>query len=323
MSEKRKSLLYGVVCDILGKPRKKNEHRQQYSFDCPTCSAEKGLYDGDGKGNLEVNLIKGVYHCWACGGINNTHGSIKKLIRTFGNKQQIKKLKLLGIDVNEIKTKKITSNVIEDLTLPESYISFENGNKKNLQYKQAWNYLVKQRKLTEDIIYKHRLGYTTSGKYADRIIVPSYDVNGKLDYWVGRTYIGQKPKYYNPDSDKEVVIFNEGLIDWDSSIYLVEGPFDHIVVHNSIPMLGKDISDKLMSNLFNKTTSDIIVLLDADGWKDAKELYSKLNIGKLYGRVKIIKLEEDYDIAKIHEDFGREGVIKTMKKGFILKESLI
>jgi hypothetical protein len=39
-----------------------NDYRCQMSFDCPTCSYEiKGLENGDGKGNLEVNYKYNVY----------------------------------------------------------------------------------------------------------------------------------------------------------------------------------------------------------------------------------------------------------------------
>ncbi len=321
--EEKHTLLYGIIEDILGKPRKKNRHREQYGFDCPVCSAEKGMYDGDGKGNLEVSLRKGAYHCWACGGTHGTHGSIKKLILKFGTKRHIKKLKHLGIDIEEFTTKKPEQNVIEDITLPEYFVSFKDGESRSLEYKQAWNYLTKVRKIDEETIFKYKMGFTTDGKYNGRIIIPSYDVDDKLNYWVGRTYIKQKPKYMNPDSDKEAIIFNECCVDWDSTIYLVEGPFDHIVVHNSIPILGKEISDKLMQSLMSKSTDNIVILLDADGWKDAKELYVKLNVGSLHGRVKIVKLDGDYDIAKINEDYGREGVIKSMRNSFRLKESLL
>jgi hypothetical protein len=138
---------------------------------------------------------------------------------------------------------------------------------------------------------------------------------------VTRTYVNAKPKYLNPDSDKEQIIFNECCLNWDSDIYLVEGPFDHLVVHNSIPILGKKISDKLMHSLFHKASANIIILLDSDAMSDAKNHYAKLNVGKLFGRIKIIELEEGYDIAKIHEDFGREGVINVMRNSFKLKES--
>jgi len=165
------------------------------------------------------------------------------------------------------------------------------------------------------------MGYVSGGYYDSRVVVPSYDIKDELNYWVTRTYVNAKPKYLNPDSDKEQIIFNECCLNWDSDIYLVEGPFDHLVVHNSIPILGKKISDKLMHSLFHKASANIIILLDSDAWNDAIKHYSKLNVGKLFGRIKIVKLEEGYDIAKIHEDFGREGVINVMRNSFKLKES--
>ena len=319
MSENR--LIYGILIDVLGKPKKRNITKQQYSFDCPTCSAEKGEYDGDGKGNLEVNLREGVYNCWSCGEVNGTKGSLKKLFKTFATTQQIKKLKLVGYDLNYLKNSKIEENVIEDLKLPKHYINFKESNPKSLLHKQAWNYLVKDRKLTEDIITKFKIGYSVGGKYDSRVIIPSYDKNNELNYFVTRTYVNARPKYLNPESDKEQIIFNEHSLNWDSDIYLVEGPFDHVVTHNSIPILGKKISDKLMNLLFNKSKANVIILLDSDAWNDAKKHYSKLNVGKLFDRIKIIKIREDYDIAKIHEDFGREGVIEVMRSAYKLKES--
>ena len=319
MAENR--LIYGILLDVLGKPKKRNENKQQYAFDCPVCSAEKGDYEGDGKGNLEVNLAEGVYHCWACGETHGTRGGLKKLFKSFANKDQVKKLKMIGYDLSDFKAKVKEVNVIEDLTLPKGFISFEEGNPKSLLYKQAWNYLTKERKLSPETIFKFRMGYVSGGQYDSRVVVPSYDINNELNYWVTRTYVNAKPKYLNPDSDKEQIIFNECCLNWDSDIYLVEGPFDHLVVHNSIPILGKKISDKLMHSLFHKATANIIILLDSDAWEDAKNHYSKLNVGKLFDRIKIIRLDDGYDIAKIQEDFGREGVVNIMRNSFKLKES--
>jgi len=319
MAENR--LIYGILIDVLGKPKKRNEGKQQFAFDCPTCSAEKGDDNGDGKGNLEVNLAEGVYHCWACGERNGTRGGLKKLFKSFANKSQIRKLKMIGYDLSSFKAKIKDANVIEDLDLPKNYISFKEGNPKSILFKQAWNYLTKQRKLSEKTINKFKMGFVSGGQYDSRVVIPSYDINDKLNYWVTRTYINSRPKYLNPDSDKEQIIFNECCLNWDSDIYLVEGPFDHLVVHNSIPILGKKISDKLMNSLFNKSSANVIILLDSDAWFDAKKHYSKLNVGKLFDRIKIIKMKEDYDIAKIHEDFGRQGVVDVMKSAYKLKES--
>jgi len=314
-------LIYGILKDVLGRPKRKHESKQQYAFDCPTCSAEKGEYEGDAKGNLEVNLAEGVYHCWACGETHGTRGGLKKLFRTFATKDQIKKLKMIGYDLSEFKARVKESNVIEDLTLPKGFISFEEGNPKSILYKQAWNYLTKERKLSSETILKFKMGYVSGGQYDSRVVIPSYDIEGKLNYWVTRTYVNARPKYLNPDSDKEQIIFNEKFVNWDSDIYLVEGPFDHIVVHNSIPMLGKKLSDKLKQRLFHDSTANIILLLDDDAWENTKKLYFDLNVGKLYGRIRVIKMEEGYDIAKIHEERGRQGVIDVMKSGYKLKES--
>jgi hypothetical protein len=319
MAENR--LIYGILIDVLGKPKKRNESKQQFAFDCPTCSAEKGKDDGDGKGNLEVNLAEGVYHCWACGEINGTKGGLKKLFRKFATKDQVKKLKMIGYNLDDFKSKLKDVNVIEDLTLPKNFISFEEGNPKSILYKQAWNYLTKQRKLSKEIINKFKMGFVSGGQYDSRVVIPSYDINNELNYWATRTYVNARPKYLNPDSDKEQIIFNECCLNWDSDIYLVEGPFDHLVVHNSIPILGKKISDKLMHSLFHKASANVIILLDSDAWFDSKKHYSKLNVGKLFNRIKVIKMKEGYDIAKIQEDFGRQGVIDVMKSAYKLKES--
>jgi DNA primase len=319
MAENR--LIYGILLDVLGKPKRRTESKQQYAFDCPVCSAEKGEDDGDGKGNLEVNLAEGVYHCWSCGETHGTKGGLKKLFKTFATKDQVKKLKMIGYDLSDFKAKVKDTNIIEDLTLPKGFILFDEGNPKSLLYKQAWNYLTKERKISLDIIKKFKIGYVSGGKYDSRVVIPSYDINGELNYWVTRTYVNAKPKYLNPDSDKEQIIFNECCLNWDSDIYLVEGPFDHIVVHNSIPILGKKISDKLMHSLFHKSSANINILLDADAWEDSKKHYAKLNVGNLFGRIRVIKLEDGYDIAKIHEERGREGVIEIMRSGKQLKES--
>ena len=317
------NLLLGIVKQILGDPIKSNPNRGQYGFDCPICSAEKDMPDGDGKGNLEVNIEKGIYHCWVCGETHGTKGTLRKFFRYFANKQQLKKLKLLGVDVENIDyQKKVVKE--NEIVLPEHFNLFTESNPKSIPYKEAFNYL-KRRGITQDIIKKYKIGYTTGGRYVGRIIIPSYDKEGELNYWVGRSYTKQKPKYLNPDADKEKIIFNECCLNWDSDIYLVEGPFDHIVVHNSIPMLGKNISDKLMLEILKKATANIIILLDGgeEEWKETKMIYSKLDVGKLHGRVKAIKLDEGLDVSEINEKRGRQGVIDVMRSASPIKNSLV
>jgi DNA primase len=105
-------------------------------------------------------------------------------------------------------------------------------------------------------------------------------------------------KYKNPEAQKETIIFNEYLIDWDKPVYVVEGAFDSIFIPNAIPMLGKFMSEHLFDELYTKAKK-IIIILDPDAWNDAERLYHRINIGKLMGKVWILKLEGNQDIADL------------------------
>ena len=119
------------------------------------------------------------------------------------------------------------------------------------------------------------------------------------------------------------MIFNEKLVSWDSTIYLVEGVFDHIVVPNSVPLLGKFISDKLYNTLLNKAAANVVILLDDDAYEDAVTLYKSLNVDNLYGKIRIIRMPKDYDISLINEKYGKRGVLKILRSAHRLKEPII
>ena len=84
-----------IIEEIFGDLRSHNEVKHQISVDCPVCSYEiKGLDEGDGKGNLEINYRYNVFKCWSCGETHDTHGSLFKLVRKHGTPKQLKKFKL-------------------------------------------------------------------------------------------------------------------------------------------------------------------------------------------------------------------------------------
>jgi DNA primase len=294
-----------ILEDILGEPKMHNDYRCQMSFDCPTCSYDiKGLDHGDGKGNLEVNYKYNVYKCWVCAESNETHGSIHKLIKKFGTPKQLKKYILLRPEEDEEGNKR----VYKPVKLPREFVPFKDasfGLKLTPQYKQAFNY-IKKRNISELMLQIYNIGFCTSGIYENRIIIPSYDKNKNVNYFIARSYLNYtKMKYKNPEAQKETIIFNEHLIDWDKPIYLVEGAFDSIFIPNAIPMLGKFLSDYLFNQIYDNAKK-VIIILDPDAWNDAERLYHRINCGKLMGKVWIVKLEGDKDIAdlegKINED---------------------
>lgn len=287
--------------DILGNYKMHNDYKGQISFDCPVCSHEiKGLDDGDGKGNLEINYKIGVYKCWSCGETHDTHGSLYKLVKRYGTKKQLQFYELMRPeDVDQ--PQKITKIA----KLPNEFISFSTasaGLKLTHHYRQAHAY-IKKRNITDEMLKKHNIGFAYDGLFANRIIIPSYDINGKLNYFVARSYLSKtKMKYKNPDVQKETIIFNEHLIDWNRTIYLVEGAFDSIFVDNSIAMLGKVMGEFLYSKLY-ANAKEIVIVLDGDAWQDAQKLYHKLNTGKLFNKVWVVKMPFDKDIADLKGDF--------------------
>ena len=70
-------------------------------------------------------------------------------------------------------------------------------------------------------------------------------------------------------------------------------------IENSIPVLGKSVSDKLWNKLYDNCKKNVIICLDGDAWDDSKNLYRKLDGGKLTGRVRLIKLPKDKDVGEL------------------------
>ena len=117
---KESELIVDLLTEILGNPHNHYYNKGQISFDCPVCTDIKGLDNGDGKGNLEINYLKGVYKCWSCSETHNTHGYINKLFWKWGNKKQKQTWKLISPEEFKPKTK-----TYDKIVLPDDYISFE------------------------------------------------------------------------------------------------------------------------------------------------------------------------------------------------------
>lgn len=280
-------VLVDMLRELFGKDKNYYASKGQISFNCPYCD------EGKNKGNLEININEHVYKCWACSDYNGTHGVLGKLIDIFGTKKQRK-----IYDVFKPEEYKVREKHKPKIKLPKEFISFKNVNPLHIPHKEAVNYL-KKRGITDEIIEKYNIGFATEGEYAGRIIVPSYDKEDELNYFVSRAWFKTKNKYKNPEYPKETIIFNEKLIDWTKPIYLCEGVFDGFFTPNPVILLGKILSDLLFETIYTNAQSDVIICLDADAWKDAQNLYNKLNGGKLRGKIKILKLPKNTDVAEL------------------------
>ena len=243
------AIILELLETMLGEAKNHNPYKGQISFDCPVCSYDiKGLEDGDGKGNLEINYKRNIFKCWACSDTHYTKGHLGKLIKRWGTPSHQRLFDLTNPeDYENPKNKKYRIPV-----LPRNLIKLDEGNPLSIPHKEVTNYL-KKRGVTKEIIDKYNLGYVLEGEYRYRVIVPSYGLDGEVNYFVGRSFVNTKLKYKNPEYPKDRIIFNEPLIEWDKDIYLVEGVFDMFFLDNSIPILGKVISDNLWKKLYDKS----------------------------------------------------------------------
>jgi hypothetical protein len=295
--------LFNIVIRTFGGYRKKNHDSGQISVDCPNCD------DGNHKGNLEIHIFNDVYSCWACRELpDGVKGrDIRWLIRKYGTSDDFQYY-------NELRPKspKLYERPQRDVILPYEYKTFTKINEKSSGYKIALKYLS-DRGISKEIIDKFNIGFCDSGYYEGRIIIPSFNRNGFLDYFVSRDYTGtSKEKYLNHTNDKSNIIFNEYFIEWDMSIILVEGVFDHIITINSIALLGKTVSPKLSSILQKNLNGNLYILFDEDAIDNAEELKKQLNFGALRNRVYIIKLPKGEDPSSLFQKLGKKEYYKAL-----------
>jgi DNA primase len=281
-------ILIELLREVLGNEKSHYSGKGQIAFNCPVCDEDRN------KGNMEVNYFSHVYKCWSCGDINGTHGPLGKLFDVYGNKKQKKVYNVLQPE--DFKPKEKKKHFVK---LPDGFTKFKDSNPKYPIRQQAYNYL-KNRGITDEIIEKYDIGFCDKGSHSNRIIVPSYNKKGELNYYTARSWLPYtKAKYKNPEAEKDKIIFNEYLINWKKDIYLVEGVFDAFFLPNSIPMLGKHLPSLLFETLYSKAKKNIIISLDGDAFQNAIQLYEELNGGELYNRIKLVKLPKDKDVCDL------------------------
>ena len=90
------------------------------------------------------------------------------------------------------------------IDLPENFQTLTG--KKTRVKRKALNYLY-SRGFTDTDILAWKIGFCDFGEYQDRVIVPSFDVQGNLNFFIARSYTDDWMKYKNPKVSKDI-IFN-------------------------------------------------------------------------------------------------------------------
>ena len=178
------------------------------------------------KPKLQINVSTQKWHCW----ISNTGGhSIYSLFKRINvNRELYAELKGIFFVPS-----KVTDDKVEVAVLPKNFIPLWKS-KRSLYRGHALKFL-KDRGFDNYDIKKYKIGFCEDGLYQHRIIIPSHDENGMLNYFVGRSFMESSMKYKNPNVSKDVVGFDY-YIAWSEPIVLCEGVFDAMSIRtNAIP----------------------------------------------------------------------------------------
>jgi len=247
------------------------------TFYCPYCNHHKK--------KLVINTFSEKWHCWVCGvkGVG-----LERIFKKLGAGNKIYELhSLTGIKKTIDKNK---DN--QHVSLPLEFIPMVSGNKNSPEFRNAAKY-IKSRGLTKIDVLRYNIGYCESGPYSGMVIIPSYDKNGILNYFVGRSYYNTDFKHKNPKTSKDVIGF-ELLINWKEDINICEGVFDAVAIgENSIPIFGKFLPKSLKIKIKENNVSRVNIVLDNDAKSESIKLCEYLQSENI--DVRIIEMESGSD----------------------------
>ena len=262
------------------------------TFSCPYCNHHKK--------KLVVNIITQKWHCWVCGikGVG-----VERIFKKLGASGKLSELQsLTGIKLTASKDKDA-----EHVSLPMEFVPMTSGNSSNPEFRNAARYL-KLRGITKIDVLRYNIGFCETGQYKRMIIIPSYDKEGVLNYFVGRSYYDTDFKHKNPKTSKDIIGF-ELLLNWNEDINICEGVFDAIAIgENSIPIFGKFLPNALKIKIKENNVKRINIVLDSDAKSESIKLCEYLQSENV--DVRIIEMKDGEDPSTL----GHDKIVKLISE---------
>ena len=251
------SSIKSILSELLGSGIA-NKSSGDIAYFCPFCHHHKR--------KLYINVISKKFHCWVCGEKGRSLFSLLKKIKA--PKKFYKKLNEIDPSSERKYYTKKQNDEEKEVALPEEFIPLYVPSN-TIEYKHAIKYL-RRRGLSPFDILRYKIGYCDKGEFAKKIIIPSYDGKGDLNFFVGRSYYASSSiKYKNPKFSKNIIGF-ELFINWNLPVILVEGVFDAISIkRNVIPLFGKTIPHALKKMIIKKKAKEIYICLDGDAIRNS------------------------------------------------------
>lgn len=230
------------------------------------------------KRKLYVNAETGIFNCFVCGEKGSFYDLVRRTLAV--KKEDVYEIAGAYHDTNEEITlldEKSVTSPSDIIPYPDDYYSLSEENLGS-EARNALKYLY-ERGINDKQISYYKLGFCLSGRYAGRIITPTFDRNGNLVTYVGRDYTGiQLPKTLN----NKALPGTQGAKDWVFNLYnalrtdhliITEGTFDAIACGVSgVALFGKGITETQMYKIVVEKPKRITVMLDPDAQIEAEKL---------------------------------------------------
>lgn len=258
----KESKLFTLLDKVLNQSAHVRKGEEAVYF-CPFCSHRKK--------KLEINVRTQEWHCWIC---NARGSSIRSLFYKL-NTIEFYINELYKIVGNNWKIKDNNQQQEINFCLPDEFIPlWKRSDSSNYGLSMAY---LHDRNVNMDDIIRYNIGYCDGGIYNKRILIPSFDKTGNINFFSARTFNSvNNYKYMLSPWPKNIIGF-ELFINWDLPISLVEGTFDAIAVRNNvIPLFGTTLTFDLKLALVTNKVKKINIILDNDALSQAIDIYDRI-----------------------------------------------
>lgn len=267
---------------------------------CPACSNKR-------KKKFSINIETGQCHCWVCDLRGKT---LVPILRKFDMSRFVEEY-CQKFDVELRKKHSDTSEEEKEASLPDDFKLILDESRNRDPDIRACQLYLKNRNVTQRDLWYYKIGTSQSKRFRRRVIFPSFDSLGDINFFVARGIDNtSRIKYINCPINKQSIVFNEINIDWKRELSIVEGPFDLLKSgYNSTCLLGSRLS--LESMLFSKIAhyrTPVLLCLDNDM---NKKTHSIARLLSEYGcSVRILELGSYSDVGEM----TKEVFIKKQKE---------
>ena len=260
---------------------------------CP--NPKCGTYGVPSKKKLVIKIDSDQFQCWVCDLRGRSlHGVLRRHYPAYYDEYNTRFSKKLDIADHLSLEPEIVVPPVGFKLLATSMSSKDPDVKDTIRY-------ARSRNLTNRDFWYFKLGTCTRGKFRRRLIMPSFNEAGDLNYYVARTIDSAEGgmKYLNAKVPKKSVIFNEINIDWTRELTLVEGHMDLTKCDsNASCLLGSHFSEEyaLFQKIIKHKTPTLLAM-DSD-MGDKIQKYCKLLSS--YGvPVRVLKLGTHDDVGEM------------------------